>query len=163
MYAGGSVLDIAPLSEQACRLLPKLPISDSIYSTPSCKKLHRWRARFCNPFSSRFDPSATVPFTPRRKHVHVPPDAVLLELTVYPDAAMPTKDFSRYLRVSCALACCAVNCSRYMGLGAVCHCACTVGDVCCVCRRAWQRHSATLKEHCNLKIQRRLLTSLSYG
>ena len=150
--AGGSVLDIAPLSAQACRMLPKLPIADSIYSLPSCEKLHSWRAQFCDQSSSSFDPSVTVPFTPRRKHVHVLPDAVLLELTVYPDATRPPSEDSS-LRVSCTLAGCVVHLHRCVGLGSVCHHACNVSDVCAACRITWQSLSATLQERCKAALQ----------
>jgi hypothetical protein len=106
MHAEGSVLDIAPLSGPARILLPRLPIADGIFSTKSAEKLRRWQAQFCEPTSNRFDPAARVPFTPRRKSVQVPADAVLLELTVYPDATRPSDSSASFLvRPSVNLAC----------------------------------------------------------
>lgn len=81
-------------------MLPKLPITDSMYSSASCEKLRKWRAQFCDPSCKSFDPAATVPFTPKPRRLHVPPDAVLLELTVYPDAQRPSPEASGWL-VSC--------------------------------------------------------------
>jgi hypothetical protein len=88
LYADGTILDIMPLSKQAQRLLPKLPISDSIYSDTTVKKLRGWRAETHNPCSQAFDPEARPPATPRRKHNDPADAAFVLEVTVYPDAAV---------------------------------------------------------------------------
>lgn len=89
MCAEGCVLDIMPHSTPARKLLPRLPIMDSIVSRKSGEKLRRWRARYFDPTSKKFEPTATVPFTPRRKNYTIPRDAVVLELVVYNDATGP--------------------------------------------------------------------------